>query len=669
MTDIESLQGDENEEDGTLSSKASKRKRNRMILSCVPCHQRKQQCDREQPCQRCLKRGSGEACVYEQRPQYTPPKTQPAETINERISQLEGVVQGMLGDMDPASLAGLEALLQMIQSAQTAPRNIPGSDYHTPHTSNLTQNSQIPMNTHPQSPVAVEHYVSQLPDHGIRVFLLTHYFDHSSVHWIWPVIHRPIFDISYIALHGGNHPSLDYIALLAIVLALSLQFLLPSTQDASIFRTYTPGRYELQRRMVDIARSLLLSPSFTPLPSVERVQGCVLFAIYAQNEGNLLDSYSATGTAIRTGLTLGMNRDPQTWQILRPSDVEQRRRFWWMLFILDRVHCGGLRRPWTIHEAHADVKLPINLDQAQLTDSPNLTGYPDSYPTAYLFQLQHIQWSRLYAEIWDKCFSIQLPTYRAVLTLEKQILRLEFAIPEPLNARVNRMEECPPYLQFQKQYLALSLLHIRILLLRPFLFLRAQPEDTISSHDTSMFAQHARTVCIFHAKRLLALVNLMQKQVHSHQLRWSSIPLQIFDAALSITMAVITKPSDQGGKGLEVWINLAKQILQSMRPYSIAASNAFDAVEVMCKRSRLPGRAQQIPSLAQNMDINLEDLVYTQSPPSVSQLLDEDEDNEIWKETATVYAGSLPGLEALCGPMFAESIDTFLNTCRANVSR
>ncbi|KAI0320609.1 hypothetical protein OF83DRAFT_528021 [Amylostereum chailletii] len=41
-------------------------KRNRLVLSCQPCHKRKQQCDRGHPCQRCVKRGTTSTCVYDQ---------------------------------------------------------------------------------------------------------------------------------------------------------------------------------------------------------------------------------------------------------------------------------------------------------------------------------------------------------------------------------------------------------------------------------------------------------------------------------------------------------------------------------------------------------------------------------------------------------------------------
>jgi hypothetical protein len=46
----------------TPAEKKEKKRRNRLVLSCTECHRRKQQCDRNIPCARCVKRGVPELC-------------------------------------------------------------------------------------------------------------------------------------------------------------------------------------------------------------------------------------------------------------------------------------------------------------------------------------------------------------------------------------------------------------------------------------------------------------------------------------------------------------------------------------------------------------------------------------------------------------------------------
>ena len=41
------------------------RKRNRAVLSCLTCHQRRVKCDRSQPCKACISYGSAESCTFE----------------------------------------------------------------------------------------------------------------------------------------------------------------------------------------------------------------------------------------------------------------------------------------------------------------------------------------------------------------------------------------------------------------------------------------------------------------------------------------------------------------------------------------------------------------------------------------------------------------------------
>lgn len=41
------------------------RKRNRAVLSCLSCHQRRVKCDRSQPCRACISRGWGDSCTFD----------------------------------------------------------------------------------------------------------------------------------------------------------------------------------------------------------------------------------------------------------------------------------------------------------------------------------------------------------------------------------------------------------------------------------------------------------------------------------------------------------------------------------------------------------------------------------------------------------------------------
>ncbi|KDN38171.1 hypothetical protein RSAG8_09674, partial [Rhizoctonia solani AG-8 WAC10335] len=95
-----------------------KLKRNRITLSCTECHRRKQQCDRGNPCSRCVKRGMAEQCYMESPP--VPSRkasiidTSESERLTQRIEQLEALVRvsyGHAGDPATMSVADMAALL------------------------------------------------------------------------------------------------------------------------------------------------------------------------------------------------------------------------------------------------------------------------------------------------------------------------------------------------------------------------------------------------------------------------------------------------------------------------------------------------------------------------------------------------------------------------------
>ena len=88
------------------------------------------------------------------------------------------------------------------------------------------------------SPIPVSDLECHFPNQKITAFLLSHYFDKSSAHWFFPVIHRPCFESCYrTCSSGGLPPSVEFIALLAVTCATALQFL-PETDEDVRFLFY-----------------------------------------------------------------------------------------------------------------------------------------------------------------------------------------------------------------------------------------------------------------------------------------------------------------------------------------------------------------------------------------------------------------------------------------------
>lgn len=88
-------------------------KRNRQVVSCVPCRTRKLKCDRQQPCTSCVKRSdavscrffgaSGAASVGGHSPSV------PRKQMQIRLQQLEDLVNGMITQSEPSDQAGKDS--------------------------------------------------------------------------------------------------------------------------------------------------------------------------------------------------------------------------------------------------------------------------------------------------------------------------------------------------------------------------------------------------------------------------------------------------------------------------------------------------------------------------------------------------------------------------------
>lgn len=87
-------------------------KRNRQVVSCVPCRTRKLKCDRQQPCNSCVKRSDAVSCKFfgasgaASVGSHSP--SMPRKQMRVRLQQLEDLVNGMMQPESDA-LAAKEA--------------------------------------------------------------------------------------------------------------------------------------------------------------------------------------------------------------------------------------------------------------------------------------------------------------------------------------------------------------------------------------------------------------------------------------------------------------------------------------------------------------------------------------------------------------------------------
>ncbi|KAG9126146.1 hypothetical protein FRC07_004695 [Ceratobasidium sp. 392] len=557
-----------------------------------------------------VKRGMGDQCIMESPPtQVRKPSVIDAsesQRLTQRIEQLEALVRASYGHAaDPANMseADMAALLsaspavqnvasqpqapeRAVQDAAAALGQLSQSTGDNPLAALLSQfgapkpqpldepNPADPVASFPASP----HVTGQLA---------RYFFEASSIHWYCVAVHKPVFYDAYLEFFSGRQqtvPDLDFCVLLAAMCALTLQFCGDADAQA-ILAESALDRDALRQKMFHFARTMLAHSERTQGPTLERISAMILITIYLENEGNMIEYYATIGSAIRTAQSMGMHRDGETKWHMNPVEAEQRRRIWWILYTYDRLQNFVLYRPYVIHNAHCDCRLPLNADQAELIEERELVSHPLSQATEHTFQLLQITWARVVGEISDSCFGTLMPTYRTILHMEHEIRIFEMALPaafRPGSAETGAR----PYILFQNQILMLQVHHARVLLLRPFIFKRdVPPYEPENQQLQEIFDQYACDVCIQVCKRLLAFQQIMHSQVPRHQLRWFLCANSAFDAALTLASALVLQPNHPLAEDIDYWVRVGQHLLRSMSSFHHVASESVKALHVVRNRA------------------------------------------------------------------------------------
>ncbi|KAF9008757.1 fungal-specific transcription factor domain-containing protein [Cyathus striatus] len=683
------------------SEAGKKRKRHRPIL-ILACHERKQQCDRAKPCKRCATRGTPDECTYYQSQADKRPIGQSLRLDSEIESvegpaRLEAAIQSTLRSMEPSTLMGLQALLQLVQASSTLSPGPSVRGQGSSSTQSSTESSvevaaaalgQLSQQQHPgiealnsasssigpiaqvlrhinmeqkQSAIlsetaALADFRARLPNHPVTNHLLFYFFAESTIPWIWPILHRPVFDTCYLSFSDGSQsPSVDFIALLTAVCALSLQFLPPSV-DGTLFVGNQTGREALKQRLQELTRASLLHEE-SPPPTIERIQTLVLLALHHLNLGNVRGYYESAGMAIRMGQMLKMNRDP-SGQELTELDAEIRRRLWCIM------QCITLGRPYLIHEQHCDVKLPYNLDQVELHALPHVHYKPLTEPTEQTFQILQIRWSKILGNLWNVCFSTQQPTFRTVLDIEKKIQEFEQDIPPAFQLTAQNATPEKRFLTVQAYAISQQLLHARVLILRPLLLRNNNADDGISN---SLHA-HLRHLCKLNCQKLIGQqVALQVEGSHVPSACWADTVIRLFDIVVSLAVAISKEPLNSDINGMQDSLVAVHCLLTQMAGCGSIAENGVRCVEAVRRHvARLvdPQYDPSNPLAPLDLDLSGHNLKLGSLAVGKIPYLSDFEghwETERQDEPIPLYGVEFPSLDALCSEEGVKSLQKYLD--------
>ncbi|KAJ9611117.1 hypothetical protein H2200_004300 [Cladophialophora chaetospira] len=99
-------------------------------------------------------------------------------------------------------------------------------------------------------------------------------------------------------------------------------------------------------------------------PNLTFLQGCILLAFYYYTSGLSAQGWVIVGVCIRLSYDLGLHEideeDEDEASQVDPTEIEERRRSWWLVWELDCFGSTVLQRPFAIDQRRWNVRLPMS---------------------------------------------------------------------------------------------------------------------------------------------------------------------------------------------------------------------------------------------------------------------------------------------------------------------
>ncbi|KAA8649908.1 transcription factor domain-containing protein [Aspergillus tanneri] len=287
------------------------------------------------------------------------------------------------------------------------------------------------------------------------------------------------------------------------------------------------------------ARSLSLvqvPPERTSITHLETLLLLSLFSYYLNRRHSAL---VLIGTAMRLGLSIGLNHNIPETQLIDPVERQHRVRIWWTIYVFDRMWASKMGQPSQILDEDIHLDMPSNVSPAQL--------HGDQFSdTDYL--KANIELARIVGETTAKLYSRRKYSETFLQRVQKLLKALK-----------NWVETLPEHLRLNEEDLELnrkpiSSLHLAfnqcvILATRPILLhLLIKLSESNRTSDISQPVLTLGEACIHAARHSYSII--LTKWINA------SLPVfgyfhahYLFSLALVLAMASflpIGSPSDLG---------------------------------------------------------------------------------------------------------------------------
>ncbi|KAH9892327.1 fungal-specific transcription factor domain-containing protein [Xylariomycetidae sp. FL2044] len=467
-------------------------KRNRPPVSCLLCRTRKVKCDRQQPCERCIKSGEANFCEYapraarkgrpesSSRPQGEPraklePMSRPVLQV--RLQKLEEMVNCLVYTANPpepmlntpsssdqrteadtrsdlSSPPSLSAPGGPMNSAiQMSDNSYVGGTHWTSildsihdiqgilanETESISSPSPPPQSWSRDDPdllfgkvlcITLEQAVARLPPQQKTDRLVLLYFRHQFTSA--PYIHANKFQREYDGFwRNPTSVSLLWISALSSMLMTASKIAM-TKGEASDADPALPEKLEA------LAIDCLVSGDYLAGHPYS-IEALLLHAYTQLHRSRGPDSnlWAKFGLVARLAQRLGYHRDPKYLSNVTPFEGEIRRRAWFFIEVFDVIFSFQLGMPPIIRDDECDTESPSNLYDADFDE--NIMALPPSRPpndpTSTLYLCYKSRLCRLLRRVIRISLSIHPPPYEDIVTLNEEIQQCHDQVPASLQIK------------------------------------------------------------------------------------------------------------------------------------------------------------------------------------------------------------------------------------------
>ncbi|RSM18131.1 hypothetical protein CDV31_003053 [Fusarium ambrosium] len=139
-----------------------------------------------------------------------------------------------------------------------------------------------------------------------------------------------------------------------------------SMEEDDVTTNFGSAKAELNLKFRLGLEHALAKADFLNDPNIVLVQAFAIFLMLVRRHDSPRYVWMMTGLLIRMAQALGLHRDGSRFPHLTPFEVEQRRRLWWMICVIDVRASEDQGTEFTISRESFDTKLPLNINDEDL---------------------------------------------------------------------------------------------------------------------------------------------------------------------------------------------------------------------------------------------------------------------------------------------------------------